>query len=445
MRCVSRFLRTDKIAVVLRSLAINALMALHRRPILFIDSSLCQFDWIELPIALLQLEGLKRLVPAIHRRLVIDTSKSDKEPNVDDWPFIYEHGVRLADTVLHSICVELEIGGHELDLQNPSHAKSAVKWLGIAKSLCLEIIELIETCRPDTIVIFQGYFLESAIVRQLQKRYQFMLCVLECTFVSDRLICENISGNAVNRTSASAYFEKDYPANYWIEPSSIDLYNKFITTKTVGKISDHCSPPRSFEWSVKSQKRILFLAQCFTDSSLVFGETKGYSSVEIIQSLREYALRREMQLFIKLHPKEANGFNTLGNMYNKLTYRRLIQADAVSVHSRPDLIMYDDENTYSTAALMQDCDVVITINSQSGLEALAAGKEVVLCGRAFYDFLRCAWIVQDCRQLEATLNLILNEGVRLNNQPKSCLFAFNYLNSFCIPKNAGSIMERLLG
>ena len=258
--------------------------------------------------------------------------------------------------------------------------------MGYARVVTDELITLFDRLRPSALVVMQGYFIEGAIARQLAGRFAYQVVALENTFYSQRIICEPITGISVNRNSAMAwYYHLQDRADCETNDGFLDELMEQIDTT---KMEEHTSPKHSFQW-LEGRKKILFLGQCYTDSSILFGTNGCYSTVEIVSLLLDYCKKRGAFVMFKLHPKENSGDDTLARPYNNLSLRRLIAAGLP--FGPDDLIRQDDYfsvdtgNTFATRQLIKDADVVELINSQGGLEALALGKEVVLLGTAFYD------------------------------------------------------------
>ena len=228
------------------------------------------------------------------------------------------------------------------------------------------------------------------------------------------------------------------------------IYDKFVDDLMLRiekiKLEEHASPKCKFQWP-EGRKRILFLGQCYTDSSLLFGINGHYSTIEVVQTLFDYANLKGAFAMFKLHPKEYSGDDTLGRPYNQLTLRRLVAAglpfssdDSVSQN---DFFKVDALNTFSTQQLIKDADIIVTINSQGGLEALAFGKEVVLLGESFYDRLGTTWNVSHPALLPAILDSILRTGLRLCDRHLIERFLWTYFERYCVKKNVQSVVQAI--
>ena len=427
------------IAKGIRFLAIS----FGKRPIVLLDSYLRQLDWIGVSMPSIYREGLKRGMFFVQHR--VKESKFSSVDSGDELDLQATHrGVNLFSTVEYLLYVSLEIARHEFDPDNPAHRREANRWMGYARAVTDELIALFDRMHPSVVVIMQGYFVESAIARQLAGRFAYQVIAMENTFYSQRLICEPITGISVNKNSAMAWYYHDQDrGNCGTNDGYLDdLMMRIDATK----LTEHASPKRSFIWP-KDRKRILFLGQCYTDSSLLFGTSGRYSTIEAVRLLLDYAKQRGVFAMLKLHPKENSGDDTLARPYNQLSLRRLLAAGlSLNLKDHPgqnDHFSVDTENTFATPQLIKDADVIVTINSQGGLEALALGKEVVLLGGAFYDRLGTTWNAPHLAVLPAILDSILKDGLRLWNRRRIAQFLWTYFEHYCVKKDAKSVVTAI--
>ena len=416
------------------------------RPIIMLDSDLGQLDWIEIPRLWINWSAIKHFNPILFKRISLSLRIQLAENKPVGTPFdlheIYR-GIDLLKAIEYSLYVSLNISKHEFDLANRQHLKETYRWFNIAKSITDELIDYFDKEKPSIIVVMQGYFIEAAIARQLADRYSFQVVALENTLHSQRLIFEPITGLSVNKTSIMAWFNRPFAhtsQNDRLDPESwLNMINAM-------KHQDHKTPSTHFSWPSK-RKKILFLGQCLTDSSVLFGIDRPYSTIEIIRYLMDYLSDRAIFLFVKLHPKENGGINPLCKPYGKLTLRKIIEKGLINrtykSSAASDGFYLDDSNQFSTNQLIRDVDVVVTINSQAGLEALALGKEVLLLGQAFYDRIGCTWNVPDLSVLDSCLDAVLIQGKSLNNKTKLSEFLDIYFEKFCIKKDAESLVNAL--
>ena len=345
-------------------------------------------------------------------------------------------------SIEYSALVLLEIVRQELDLLKEDHVFQLNAWSKVAEMITADMMNFLNDLDPVAIVSMQGYFLESAIAKKIGAPKGVQSIALENTFIPDRMIVEPISGLAVNKTSANLYF--DHAQSHKTTQAASSDFAAYLDSIDKSKVSDHQSPKRDYEWS-NSRNRIVFLAQCYTDSSVIYGLQNDYTPIDIMLELINYAAKYDAELVIKLHPKENGGTNPLGIKYNKVTYRKLISALS-QLKMDPDAakrIFIDHDNSVSTRSLIESADVITTINSQAGFESLIRGKEVVLLGYSFFSSLGCTWNISHLAQLEPTLKLVLENGASLNDKTVVTNFADTYINHYCVEKSAPSMVTAI--
>jgi len=430
---VVRKLRALAISYALRMSAF--FVKLGVRPIIFLDSDICELEWLDIAMEELSFQGLKKLTPVILYRIKLELNDVDDfGEKIIDNKCLYR-GVDLFLAIEYSLYAELEIQRGEFDINNKIHFFEAMKWLNCAKIIADELYDLFSKVKPVSVVSLQGYFVECAIARQLAEVFRYQFYALENTFFYKKIICEPITGVAVNKTSIMSFF---YRFQHLIIPKKCHSSESWIQANI--KHQDHSSPLEVYRWP-RDKKRILFLGQCLTDSSLLFCEP-NYSIVEVLKELQIYSAENNAHLFIKLHPKENNGKTPLHKPYAKLTFRKLTESAYFIVDE--DNYYIDFENKYSTQELIYASDVVITINSQAGLESLALGKEVVLLGKAFYDQLGCTWNVPHLSVLGSCLDAILFGNQSLHKKNQIDMFMEVYFNYFCVDRRAKELIAKII-
>lgn len=412
------------------------------RPIILLDSTFAQLAWLSIERADLITEGLRQGMLIRSYRTAAQLPPLAPHAQPLDLAEVYR-GVRLFPAIQYSVYASLAVARHEFDPENIRHQQEAQRWLRYARRVTDELLALFSKQRPVAVVVMQGHFIEDVIARQLSTKFRFQVFALENTFFSERLICEPLTGVAVNNNCAMAWFHRLHdktgspPGRYFAQ---------LMPRLSGSKHKDHSSPTEAFSWPT-NRKRILFLGQCFTDSSLLFGNRGSYSTVEITRALLTYAADTNSFVFLKMHPKEAGGATPFGVPYDRLTARKLALAGVSATRASPPFtassFFLDDKNDFATPSLMQTADVIVTINSQGGLEALAWGKEVVLLGNSFYDKLGVTWNVPDLSVLAPVLDSILFGSRRLADTGVVARFLEIYFEHYCIPRTASGLVEAL--
>lgn len=417
------------------------------RRVLLLDSFPGQLDWIGIEFREIIDVGIHKGIDFNHYRVKAPAPTPSSDCPDHSYQDKYR-GIRLFSVVEYSLYVSLEISTHEFDIANPRHRREMNRWFVYAKNAIDEVYSHIKKIKPSIIVVMQGYFVEGGIVRQLRDSYKFQVVALENTFCSNRIIVEPITGISVNMNSVFSWYHRFREETE--ESNCCERMRQMMSKIDKSKHPDHASPQKQFEWKPHS-KRILFIGQCFTDSSLLFGVKGPYSTLEVINSLIDFARSCDAFVVCKLHPKENGGTNPLMQPYANLTLRRLNEV-ALGLPADewvPSLDYFiDSYNEYATQALIADADVVVTINSQGGLEALALGKEVVLLGTAFYDQIGATWNVCHLSSLHSVLSCVLNGSDKLNQETRVANFIDIYFNKYCVERTASefctSLIERSL-
>lgn len=419
-----------------------------KNTVIFLDSDLRQLDWIGVPRVALEAsaEEFNLKIESIHLPILGMLKKLNDFKGVDiDKVITLDSACMFTPifkTIEYSVCVTLEIFPHEINFENILHRREIKKWISIAKTIQKKIQEIIETYKPQSVVYMQGYFLEAALIRMLALDYKFQTIALENTFLPQKIIVEPLTGISVNKNCAQIFYVKNNLKGSNSVANHVE--NKF-KTNFLHKARDHKSPNNLFKWNLLNRKKILFLAQCYTDSSLIYGLDESITPVECICELISASQKINAQIFIKLHPKENFGENPLAKKYNQLTYRKLLESESYKTiqDASVDDLYIDHENLYSTDQLIDDADVIVTINSQSGFESLMKGKEVILLGKSFYSEMGCTWNISHIKQIQTTLNLILNENLKLSKSDRIADFSNQYLEQYCVDKNSKSIMRAI--
>lgn len=285
----------------------------------------------------------------------------------------------------------------------------------------------ISSTLPSLLITFQGFTPEAYFARKLGIRLKIPIASLECTMDSSRCIVEPYTGISVNANSSIAVFYKHRDFAPGINSRD------FIHTLYERKTANHASPSGSIPST--GRIRIVFIGQCYTDSSLLFNPN-SIRTEDIFSALKSLSLSRhkDLEVVMKPHPHERIGSTPLGTRYNDLTLRKI----------GPDhgAIVMDKDNKFSTLELMKSAEIIITINSQAGLEALALGKEVITLGNAPYTSIGCTHNLDSHLEIESTIDKIIT-GKRLNNQTTVSKFLDVYFNIYCVQKSIPGLGERL--
>ena len=353
-------------------------------------------------------------------------------------------GVKLFDVSIYGICVELEIFPTELSFSKTEHRRKIEEWYGRSASYIDRILSLFEKNRIFKAVTWQGYFSDGAIIKAISIMKDLPIITFENTSNRLKLVWDDVSGITVNKNLASNYFWK------YEKLTDTSVAENYVKGNIINiqklKVEDHFSPDNRF---IKKTSRplIVFIGQVYTDASVLFGINAGFKEpVEIIESLAEYAASNDFKLAVKLHPKEAGGLNTITSRpYEKITWRKICNNSSLKAKIESSgNITVDHDNLLNTYSMLNNADVVVTINSQAGLEALALGKNVILCGQCFYGNIGSTFNAQNTNMLKAFLDMVLKEKITLVDKTKIDKFFYIYFEKYCIDKNESAVRDLIL-
>jgi len=315
---------------------------------------------------------------------------------------------------------------------------------GVAAALVDRALDYFECYRPETIVFAQGHDLVSAVLRQMAILRGLRVISLENIFRKDRLLWEDVSGISVNQNLSRNYYWRH--RDFVSDETARESVAAYLEQVKAAKSGEHASPVTPLPEGPSSKlPTITYLAQVGTDSSVLFGLRGFESQVEVIVALASYVASRRMRLLVKLHPKENPAFK------DEMVTVRGLTAQGLAAHPRFSTLqaelgtrlVLDDTNRFDTYDLIRRAQVCVTINSQAGLEAAIHGREVVLCGDAFYGTLGFTHEATDARSLEFVLDRILSDGLRLNHGPAVRGFFHIFTELYCLPKTVTSLLRLL--
>jgi len=290
--------------------------------------------------------------------------------------------------------------------------------------------------KPSLVVLMQGYETINAAARAAALQLSIPVLALENTARSDRFLWDNVSGITTNRSLAKNF--------YWrykglIDKSSVQEYNtSYIASIKLKKSEEHTSPVKRFNDQGTDKPMVLFLGQVLTDSSMVFGIGKWETPLNVIKETIDWVKKNNTRLVVKLHPKELSGKAPINEkLYNKLTYRKMLEDDFLKSAIEDEQIIIDHENEFDTYDLIENASIIVTVNSQSGLEALQFKKPVVVCGSAFYDGLGFTLDSHDPRFFD----IIMNDAMSFEVPYSAHEFNYIYYEKYCLEKEAQRLVK----
>ncbi len=368
------------------------------------------------------------------------------EVNNENLRSLTHRGISLWSVCVYRLMVQLRSLPSDFDLDVPGHLDAVQALYGAAMAAIDEANAFCDFYHPDSIVIAQGYDIVAAALRNVGLQRGVRVVAIENTFHRERLLWEDISGIAVNINQAKNYFWRyrdSIPDE--LAAGSVDAYLRSMGTL---KSVEHTSPAGAMLAPSPGQAcTITYIGQVGVDSSVLFGLRGFKSQVEVIAALAAYAAENSCRLLIKLHPKESPRYPDPVPYYRRLTAGWLEQHAGFQESRRqlgPSLVL-DDENQFNTYDLIRQADVCVTITSQAGLEALLLGKEVVLCGDAFYGSLGFTHEATDECSLRYQLGRVLHNDHRVNDPIQCAKFFHSFTELYCLHKSENALLELLSG
>ncbi|MBB5751886.1 hypothetical protein [Prosthecomicrobium pneumaticum] len=349
-----------------------------------IDSFIRHAEWLPFPrkdlIDQCAIDGVayKRLTLDGHPRDFRERSLGcvKKSPAEDGVPVDDE----VLEAIIYSLCNEIERLPHEVDFTDQAVRVAVMEWALYYEKIRKDIIRAISKFKPNRVIYIQGFLVEEVILRSLAEKYKFECCAWEMAILGGY--------SRMARGGPDAVFNPKLSI-----PHSVD---KSTGADDIGEVTrwnknqQHESGKGRFSFP-NGRLRLLLICQVYTDASQIFGTTADINPISLVKGVLEISVRRGAFVFVKLHPKEIHGRSPIGPELNGLTYRRLVGAGFPWGKKEFHHFQIDRESLYDTGSAIRDCDVVITINSQTALEAAVAGKEVILLSSSYFSTLPCFW------------------------------------------------------
>ena len=295
---------------------------------------------------------------------------------------------------------------------------------------------IINKFKINNMITFQGYLIYDAILIDISNQLNINNLTIERTMRSDKLIWDRLYGNTVSGIQAKKSFLKN--VNRINEFDCNNSVNTYLSRLELLKRNEHYSPINKFSWNTKKKKKVLFLGQVYTDASLLFNIGNFNNPIDIIIQVLESCLENNYSLILKLHPKEYNGNNPVNNKpYDKITYKKICSRIKNLSTILNDDIIIDHENKYNTYELINQSDLVVTINSQAGLEAAIMDKPILHSSTAFYGGIEIGSEYSNLNELKVKLK---NDVLNNNSFKAKQFFSFLY-DEYCIPNHPKSLVK----
>ena len=349
----------------------------------------------------------------------------------------------LLEIARYPICIITEKLLPDLDGDDTTEALFE-KWLGILRHEYLRLERLFLKFRPHVVLLVQGYEPTNAIARLIAIEKQIPFLALENTGIKDRMLWDDQSGITTNCNLAQNFFWRYN--DLIMDGRERGFVDRLIKDTKSRKTAEHASPVTQYVSKGEPGKpTVLFVGQVYTDSSVLFGSNEWSGPIEIIFALAYLSVDMGFRLILKLHPKEIQGNAPVSHQpYSKLTYRKLLESrDFQSAIAGGADVIIDHENEFDTYSLIAAASAVVTINSQTGLEAAIRNVPTVICGRAFYGGLGFTLEASDKEVLRIQVQkaLSMEEPEVCKRTRQASKFAYIYFEKYCREKKVGSLLQ----
>jgi len=354
-------------------------------------------------------------------------------------------GISLWDAAIYDYAIQAETTPRVIAESMGDHLEGLSGAYGRATQLIDRAYEWIAGFRPDLVLYPQGYFLPTAVCRLVAAQLGVPVMAIENSFDATRMLVEPTQPVSVPSASPRAWYRDGAaPVSSEAAKAAVDA---FFTDVKARKQDEHSSADEApSDLPQDGKPLVLFLAQVATDASVQFGLSDAYvdQTAAIIGAL-DAAKANGTRLLVKPHPKENNGLSPIGSTYANTTVAAVENEPQAYKHLIAKRLMMDKDHAWDTYALIRMADAVVTINSQSGLEAAALGTPVITLGDAFYDGLGFTLQAQDSAALKACLTEVLglSDEQRATRQDAAQRFFAAYHDQYLKPKTAAALVEAI--
>lgn len=341
--------------------------------------------------------------------------------------------ISLYNLCIYSICNELKIFKTELDVKQ--HKPVIEKWFSIATKVIDYLIPIFNSNNFSACIVFHGHMVLDGCLLELSKLYQVPYLCIEATANQERIVWDDLSGKVITYNLAKSYF---YKYCNLISLNDANRYSDFFKNNIFSKKRDeHISQDQG---NIDKLKKpfILFVAQVYNDASQLFtlGDTIK-NPVEVIESVVDEAAKIGYDVFIKLHPKEHKGKNPITKTtYDLITYNRIRKLESENVR-------IDYNNSYNTFELIKKSKLVVTVNSQAGLESSLFNKPVISYYHGFYSNIGFTYDYSTINELRHAIIYVISNNITENrNLNAASVFYYIFYEKYCIVRSAKSLVDK---
>lgn len=369
----------------------------------------------------------------IDENIYLKCFKSDKSANLNiDETFL---GMRLYDLTIYNICNDLIIFKDELDFN--LHKDVIGKWFFYAKTIITDFDRIFNSNTFSLVIVVNGHSLLDACLLAFAKKHNLPFLCIENTSNRHRIVWDDISGKVVTYNLAKNYFHKY--KNIVNSQTCRSYVTHFKSTVFDNKNEEHISNVNNTQIPFK-KPFVLFLGQVYCDAALLFGIEDDFNNpVDIIKDTIGVCHNLDMPLVIKLHPKELEGKSpAVDRPYGSPTYNRIKKYESENVY-------IDYLNSYNTFKLIKSSQIVVTVNSQAGLEACLYNKPVLSYSNSFYSGLGFTYDYDNKQALNRHIEFLIKNNINVNkNLEQAQNFFYIFFERYCIKNSILDLFYKIL-
>lgn len=338
-------------------------------------------------------------------------------------------GISLRTLCEYELCVAFDCMPAELD--NYAEHSQLIETIGKGKELVDWSNAVLDYFAPTRVAYPQGYVLPAAALRLVAQQRGLSLLALENTFRKDRFCWDDQSGITLATPVPMQMFESNH------ESGDTAYFATYQQEARSLKSAEHSTGRQSNLPQIDARK-VLFIGQVNSDSSVLFHIAPGFSSqMDVVSCVADFVQGTPgTAMMLKVHPKEVHGTNPLGLPYSLYRYNAFKERYAKHENQR---IFIDELASIDILNAIAWADICVTINSQAGLEAAAMGKPVILCGDAHYDRLQSVAVARNGEDLRAAL---VQTAPRTETTEAQAFFKF-YCENYARPATVSAFLELL--
>lgn len=263
--------------------------------------------------------------------------------------------------------------------------------LFITKQLYKYYLSFLSDKHIDLLVVWNGSYLEAASGVKAARDLGIKVIFMENGFFPQTLVLDEKGVNAANSLVGKT---ADFYRAVQTDPA------KLTRLKGTGLVPRKLRKNFTRKEEVQLPPKYVFLPfQVHTDTQVLLNSPKIRNMYELTDTVYRglEAFNRKNQedywLVIKEHPSD---------------YKRIDYTDLKKKYQKEKVVFI---TTMPSSELIQESQVVITINSTVGIEALLKEKPVITLGKAFYNVDGLVYHCADLSQLDRVLAWALAEGI----------------------------------